>query len=298
MSRIHQAIRRAEREERLEPSAKAKIEHHNRNIEYLARELARRPLTEVPHQQHLEQGKPKTFLNAEVESNIDLRPTPRSKLVTVLEPMSFGSNQYRVLKEKLFHVKETKDLKTVLVTSAFSAEGKTVTAANLALAIAQEINQEVLLVDANLRRPSIDSVLGFSSTKGLVDLLRGEIPEEEAILKTRISNFSIVPSGSVPENPTELLNAEGMKHFIGRARECFDWVILDSPPFVPFSDIELISSLVDGILIVVRACQTPANLFYENIQLLEEKNLLGLVLNGVHNRKRAASRKSSRGNGR
>jgi capsular exopolysaccharide synthesis family protein len=186
-----------------------------------------------------------------------------------------------VLKKKLSGFKQAKRLRTLLITSVSSSEGKTLTAINLALTIAQEIDQRVLLVDSNLKRPSVHSVLGLSAEKGLVDVLRGESLIADVMLKTRISNFAVVPSGSKSEESRELLNGEKMQEVLAASAELFDWVILNSPPLVPFEDVEGLSSLVDGILVVVGARQTRQSVV-SRIQPLKGKKLLGFVLNGIH----------------
>jgi capsular exopolysaccharide synthesis family protein len=211
----------------------------------------------------------------------DPRAPVESELVSMAGRNSFANERFRALKAKLYQMRDGKSLKTILVTSAVPWEGKTFTAVNLALTIAQEIGQKVLLVDADLRKPSIDKVLGVSKEKGLADFLGQGSPATKIVLKTNFSNLHVVQAGNISQRPTELLNTQGMREFLASAAEQFDWVIVDSPPIVPLADAELISTLVDGVLLVVRAYHTPTSLITKAVQTLQGRNVLGIVFNGI-----------------
>ena len=280
MGKIHQAIRRAEQEARL-LSRKAEAQGQNPDSRYL-RTIAPHPVMYMDvSRPHLVQGTPMTASTPEVEHGafVDLRPSPT--VVAISAPKSFAGQQYGILKRKLCSIKEERDLGTILITSASTSEGKTLTAVNLAFTIAQGIDQRVLLVDANLKRPHVESLLGFSAAKGLADYLSGKTSNEEIILRTRVSNLSIASSGHVAEDPTGLLNGQAMTDFLAYTRERFDWVILDSPPLSPLAEVDLLSSLVDGILIVVRHSHTPLDLISKSMQVLSGRKLLGCLFNGV-----------------
>ena len=282
MSRIHQAIRRAERENRheknppdLNPDLNAETAVKNR----LKRKLVT-DSSEVTPATPISRSEIPVQLPAESQP-LALPIPEKSKLVSILAPKSVPSEQYRALKAKLFQMRKTSATKIILVSSAAPSEGKTLTAVNLALTIAQEIDQKVLLVDGDLRRPSVHKVLGIEKADGLSDLLVGRFTQQEAVLSTEIPNFYVVPAGTVPENPAELLNGQMMRNFVTSIAEQFDWVILDSPPIVPLADAELLSSLVDGVLLVVRAYQTPTDLIVKSLQTLHGKRILGIVFNGI-----------------
>jgi capsular exopolysaccharide synthesis family protein len=282
MSRIHQAIRRAERENRheknppdLNPDLNAETSVKNR----LKRKLVT-DSSEVTPTKPISRSEVPVQLPAESQP-LALPIPEKSKLVSILAPKSVPSEQYRALKAKLFQMRKTSATKIILVSSAAPSEGKTLTAVNLALTIAQEIDQKVLLVDGDLRRPSVHKVLGIEKADGLSDLLVGRFTQQEAVLSTEIPNFYVVPAGTVPENPAELLNGQMMRNFVTSIAEQFDWVILDSPPIVPLADAELLSSLVDGVLLVVRAYQTPTDLIVKSLQTLHGKRILGIVFNGI-----------------
>jgi protein-tyrosine kinase len=216
----------------------------------------------------------------------DLPAGAKAKLISLSAPGSFASEQYRALKAKLYQMRNVINLKTILITSAVAQEGKTLTAVNLALVMAQEFQQKILLVDADLRRPSVHKVLGFSAEKGLADFLGQHSSMADVLLKTRFHDLLIVPAGTVRDKPTELLNTPRMREFLASAAERFDWVILDSPPLI-LADAELLSSLADGVLMVVRACETPEHLIVKAVQTLKGKNVLGFVFNGTKAKKKS-----------
>jgi len=286
MSRIHEAIRRAQNEAlsnsiRGSTTPKEILQDANREIAQL------RPiLTGVPNESQHEQTTLPAF-GTQANAFIDLRISPGSKLVSILAPHSAASQQYRRLKARLRQIKEGRVLKTILVTSAAALEGKTLTAVNVALTLAQEIDQKVLLVDAALDNPCVDRVLGISIERGLTDLLNGTLPASEIILSTTISNFYVALAGHIPENPRELLNKPSMNHFLTWARERFDWVILDSAPLAQLGDAHPLCSSVDGILLVVRSHQTPADVLMKNVSMLPATCVLGSIFNDVHNLKKS-----------
>jgi protein-tyrosine kinase len=282
MSRIHQAIRRAEKEKAPAVTQGLEFRRNSLDADFFAKRSKQRLKPEVSVFQQLgNRVTAESVSEAEPFEWVDLNLARGSKIVTLSDPTSLASNQYHVLKGKLGQMRQDKTLKTMLITSPSSSEGKTLTAVNLALTLAQEIEQRVLLVDANLKNPALHSLLGLMDSKGLVNMLAGELSSSEVILRTKISNFYVVPSGKVKEGSKELLNCEALKDFLAYVKEKFDWVIVDSPSITPFAEVDLLTSLVDGILVVVRASQNPTPLISESIQPLKKRNLLGFVFNGV-----------------
>ena len=216
--------------------------------------------------------------------------TPRSRDVAVSAPKSFAAKQYGILKRKLYHTKQERALTTLLITSAKISEGKTLTAVNLALTMAQDVDCRVLLVDTNLGQSHIEPVLGLSADQGLVDYLMGKRSNEKIIRRTSVSNLSIVCSGREAQGSDGSLNSQSMSDFLAYVKQRFDWVILDAPPYLPLANVDLISSLVDGILIVVRHSTTALNLISENTKVLSGRKLLGCIFNGVPARGRTGRR--------
>ena len=274
MGRIHQAIRRAEKEAVL---ASQKVEAPKRLPGDLRVMMTPPALVEPPRV--LEPLKVVSTPELGAVEFVNLKPC--SKVVVVSAPKSFAAQQYGILKNQLSDVKRERDLTTLLITSASTSEGKTLTAVNLAFTMARDMDSRVLLVDSNLGRPHVGPLLGLSTDRGLVDYLKGRRSKEEIILRTRVSNLSLVCSGHDAQDPTGLLNDQAMRAFLAYVKERFDWVILDSPPFLPPTNVDLISSLADGVLIVVRHSTTSLDLIAANIRSLSGRKLLGCIVNGV-----------------
>lgn len=280
MSKIHQAIRRAEREGR-----QAVLSGRAVTPRDVLSEIKQELLTPTPGsaedepQNRVNRADPGTPFGEKLSEFRSQSLSSDARLVAFNSPRSYASEQYRALKTKLYQMREKGRLQTILVTSAAPGEGKTLTSVNLALTIAQEINQRVLLVDADLRRPNVHHTLGLPQRAGLADMLKGDRPIDALITPTPVVGLYLLQAGSIPENPAELLNTQRMKDLLKNAADRFDWVILDSPPFLPLADTELMSTLVDGILVVVRALQTPADLISKSAQGLQGKKVLGIVFN-------------------
>jgi len=179
------------------------------------------------------------------------------------------------------------------VTSATSGEGKTFVSANLAAGLARELHAHVLLVDCDLRVPSLANLFGFSNELGLSDYLRDSRKIADLLLKTRIEKLSVLPGGNVPENPTELIGSKKMEDLIHELKLRYNdrYVIFDSTPLLATSESEVLSTLVDGIIIVVKAGVTPRETVKHAISSLEKEKILGFVLNhlefrspGLHSR--------------
>ncbi len=171
--------------------------------------------------------------------------------------------------------------KTLLVTSGRPKEGKTFLATNLAWIMAQSKNQKVLLLDADLRCPSAHLMLGATGVPCLAEFLEGKAEEAQILQQGPLSNFFFIPSGQCPENPVELLNASALKKIIARLSTQFDWIIVDSSPVASICDAQLIAPFMDGILLVVGAGASSAELAVRARDLLADMGLLGVILNYV-----------------
>jgi protein-tyrosine kinase len=282
MGRIHQAIRRAEKEARL-------LSQSVETKRQVARDLRMilTPQTPTDPPRMVEPLKVLPTPEMETRQVVDL--VPSSKVVTVSAPKSFVAQQYSMLKKNLYQIKQKQDLSTLLVTSASPAEGKTLTAVNLAFAMAQDMDRRVLLVDGNLWQPQIQSLLGLSQQQGLIDYLKGKKSNEEIILRTRVSNLSLVCSGHDSQDRTELQNSQGIGDFLDYVKQRFDWVVLDSPPFLPLTNVDPISNLVDGILVVIKEATAALEVISQNVKALSGKKVIGCILNGVPSQVRKGS---------
>ncbi|HVN81542.1 MAG TPA: CpsD/CapB family tyrosine-protein kinase [Terriglobia bacterium] len=277
MSRIHEAIRRAEEEGKTSPMA--------RNSPKI---LPQAP-TGVPFQGHIFSRARTTGKDGveRVEGVATHQDNELSEIKSLISPQlvlnlplnSVACEQYRGLKAKLFDIRQKGPLKTILVTSTAASEGKTLNSLNLALTLSGEIDQKVLLIDTDLRKPSVHKILGLDGHIGLADFLKGTVSIDEGILKTHIPNFSVVAGGAIPHNPTELLNTELMRRFLASATEQYDWLVLDSPPLLAVADSVVLSSLTDGVLVVVKGKGTHADMLKKGLELLRGRNLLGFIFN-------------------
>jgi capsular exopolysaccharide synthesis family protein len=177
-------------------------------------------------------------------------------LVVLDDPRSFAAEAYRVLRNNLHYANPDLPLRRILVTSAGPGEGKSTTAANLALVLAQS-DRSVLLVEADLRRPTVHTLFRQPSSPGLSSYLVGDALLEAVLLKSAVPNLSLVACGPIPPNPAELLASRRMQSFLATVTERYDAIILDSPPVLATSDACAIAPHVDGVLLVVDSGRTP-----------------------------------------
>ncbi|HXW56410.1 MAG TPA: CpsD/CapB family tyrosine-protein kinase [Candidatus Cybelea sp.] len=196
-------------------------------------------------------------------------------------PASLGAEQFRTLRSRLYQLRASQTLRTVLVTSSISGEGKSFVANNLAHAIVRQPDRRALLIDADLRRPRLHFIFGASSAPGLTEYLREEADEYSIIQSGQQANLCFIPGGNEVTNPSELLSNNRLKALLDRVSPMFDWVILDSPPCVPVADASVLADICDGVLLVVRSGATPAQLAQKGVQQLRGKNILGVVLNAI-----------------
>jgi capsular exopolysaccharide synthesis family protein len=208
------------------------------------------------------------------------KTSPDSRLVALSSPTYDG------LRDRLRYAREQaravgNDMKAILVTGVGDGDGKSLTVANLSISISKGLGERVLLVDANLRTPSLHRLLGVDQGSGLSEVLQGTFAASQAISGTDISNFCFISSGSRVENPTQLLNTRKMSDFLALAKKHFDWVFLDSPSLIPEPDTDLMSSMVDAVVLVARSSPSSASPLRDGIQMLQGRNVLGVVLNTV-----------------
>jgi capsular exopolysaccharide synthesis family protein len=193
--------------------------------------------------------------------------------------LSFGSEQLRTLRSRLYQLRETQPLKTVLVTSAMPEEGKTFICANLAYAFARHTERRVLLLDADLRSPCLHTLLGAPAEPGLTSYLSGRAGLEQILQRGPHENLFLIPGGKPVPDPAELLAAGKLKKLLAQLAPHFDWILLDSPAAAPVSDALEIAGWCDGVLLVVQGGKTPYDLAQGVTRELREKRLLGVVLN-------------------
>jgi capsular exopolysaccharide synthesis family protein len=205
------------------------------------------------------------------------------RLVSLIAPASFEADQYRALRARLESSRDGRGHSVIAVTSAVVGDGKTTTSINLAGALAQARDTRVLLVDADLRRPSVGRQLGIgeAGTPGLADAVLDETPSLAGLVRRLPpSNLEILTAGRPSPQPYEVLRAPHLQKLIEEARGRYDFIVVDTPPIVPVPDCGLIARWVDGLLIVVAAHRTPRKLLEESLNQLPPDKVVGMVFNG------------------
>jgi len=206
------------------------------------------------------------------------------RIRATLDNGTLAGEQYRILRAKLVNLQRQRGIKTILVTSSIPADGKTFTACCLSGILAQEPGKRVLLVDADMRKPSAAVSLGIDgkmSSEGLSLWLQGDVTQDKALRRCSNLDFYFLPSGPVPENSSELLSSPNLEMVIKSLTEIFDWVVIDCPPVLALADAMQLSSVCDTVLLVVRANKTPSKLVLQAIQMIGRDRIGGVVMNRV-----------------
>lgn len=227
----------------------------------------------------------------------DLTPNRRKKerppvnqnrnLFVVDDPKSATAEQYRLLKTSIDVSPTGKSLRTIMVTSSNPSEGRSMTAANLAILYAQKRNR-VLLIDADLRNPSIHHTFSLSNTIGLSNLLTGAVSFSEAVHVTDVEKLCVLTSGPIPPDPNDLLESKVMDQLFDKMLEIFDMVIFDTPAILPVRDARILSRKCDGVVLVTRSGSTKKPEIKKSLEALkkEQANVLGITLIGCENKKK------------
>lgn len=199
------------------------------------------------------------------------------------KPKSTEAESYRRLRTNIEYSSFDDKYKVIVVTSSFPEEGKSTTAGNLAISMS-DTEKKVLLIDCDIRKPSLHKKFKISNSKGLTELIMGRSSFDEVSYKYN-ENLTVITSGSKVPNPSELLASEVMNIFLQEARENFDYVVIDTPPVQLVTDAQILSSKADGTLLVVKAESTKKNQVASSVGLLRKVNatVVGTVLNAVKN---------------
>jgi len=208
-------------------------------------------------------------------------------LVAHNHPMLPVTEQFRLIRTNLMFSLVDNDKKVLMVTSPESGDGKSTIAANLAIVLAQQ-EKQVLLVDADLRKPTIHYSFNISNLYGLTSYLTKEITIDEGIRKTAIPNLYILPSGRIPPNPSELLSSKCMEKTIDELKGQFDFVVIDTPPVLSVTDPQIVANICDGVVLVVSSGKTQKDKALKAKELINnaKANLLGVIVNGVKSKKK------------
>jgi len=290
MSRIHEALKKAEQERAAIVTADAEIAPVQAESATATAEPVRN--AEVP----LQSGDilSRTVLPATGSGQYlrfdDLRAgcahpvwhlDPNVNVFVNPESSAQGSEQFRTLRSRLYQMRSNQPLRTLLVTSSIPTEGKTFVTNNLAQAIIRQPDRRALIIDAYLRRSRLHVPLGAPSSPGLTDYLRGTADIISIIQQGQEGNLCFIPGGDEVTNPSELISNGRMKMLLDRLAPIFDWIILDSPPCLLVADASMLADVCDGVLLVARAGVTPAATAQRACQELRGRNVVGVVLNAM-----------------
>ncbi|HEY1903593.1 MAG TPA: CpsD/CapB family tyrosine-protein kinase [Terracidiphilus sp.] len=204
---------------------------------------------------------------------------PQNRLVCYTDDESLASEAFRLLGVRLQHLRRDRPLRKILITSTIPQEGKSMVAANLACTLALRTHQRVLLLEGDLRRPSLSQEFGLGRNPGLCEYLQGERALAKCIYHLESPGLWILPSGSVNSNALELLQSGRLSALMDQLAAWFDWIIIDSPPILPLADTSVWARLADGILLVTRQGTTDKRQLQRGLEALEPKKLIGALLN-------------------
>ena len=274
MSRVHDALRRAEKMGAPPPASPESSPPE-------LPEPAISPVMTAPDSEPAAPAADGTVHWLELVQKVPFRPAPEAILIDNQRPQEAPSEEFRSLRTRLNHLQNLQPIHRVVVTSPSPAEGKSFAAANLALAESHLAGNLTLLIDFDFRRPVVHNLFQIERSPGATDYLLGNAPLHACIKKVAGTNLYLMPAGSPVKNPLELLNLREVKDLFEELPRTFNWVILDSPPLLFSADANLLGTLADGTVLVVRIGATTIDTVHRAMQSLCENNVLGIVVNGA-----------------
>jgi capsular exopolysaccharide synthesis family protein len=210
-----------------------------------------------------------------------VRIDPESRLVVWENPRSLWADRFRILRMHLQKLQNARKLKTLLLTSPSPQDGKSTVALNLATILVGKENNRILLLEADLRCPSLTARLGLKTWSGLSKCLENDSDPMRSVRRIEPLGFFLLPAGVTARDPTELLQLDRLTEIIRILSACFDFILIDSPPTTPMADTLALKSRADASLLVVRAVETARESVEQSIQQLGKSHVLGIILNGL-----------------
>jgi capsular exopolysaccharide synthesis family protein len=209
---------------------------------------------------------------------VTCRLRPEEHIVSIGKEAVVGSEKYRILRHRIQQIRQQRPLKKLLITSPLPKEGKTLSAINTAITFSL-LRSRVVLIDADLRNPTIHRVLGIPAMPGLVEYLEGGIDLEDALRYLEPLGMFYLPAGRAAPESGELLQRPKLRELMDQLDELFDWIVIDSAPVNLFADAPALATLVDGVLLVVRSGQTPSEAVQHCLDALAGSFVAGVMLN-------------------
>lgn len=211
--------------------------------------------------------------------SLRLMVPPQSRLVCVTDKESLAAEKFRFLAVRLRQMQQTRALKKVLVTSSVPQEGKSTVTANLACTLARRARQRTLVVDGDLRRPSLSNLFGLGKIPGICEWLQGDSGPANSIYRLEEAGLWILPAGSTPRNALELMQSGRLSALMDQLAAWFDWVVVDSPPVLPLADTSVWMRVTDGVLLVARQGTSEKRQLQRGLEVIEKSKLIGALLN-------------------
>jgi protein-tyrosine kinase len=220
-----------------------------------------------------------SWLNVPADHILHPVPTPEQRLVALTAPEGTGAEMFRVLATRLAHMQNKRRLQKLLITSSVVDEGKSVVTVNLALTLARRPDTRVLLIEADLRRPTAAALLSSSQLPGIREWSEGKLPLENSLYQVRDLPLWFLPSGRPMDEPLPLLESDKFAKMLDSVSSSFDWVLLDATPMLPMADSTSLARLCDGVLVVVREGVTRRKILNKAVASIEKSKLVGVVFN-------------------
>jgi protein-tyrosine kinase len=292
MSRIHDALKRAEQERATSMGTHVEPVFDQPAFDQSPLDQPQAQPEIMPSLQPTPAGAPQNAMPGMVTGSsyesllarcpqTEWNPDPRTMLFFNEDDTRLGTEEFRTLRSRLYQIREKMPLKRLMITSALPKEGKSFVTANLGQVMVRQHGRRVLIIDADLRNPGMHRHLGASQSPGLADYLLGQCDEFAALQRGPMENLFFMPAGRSASSAPELLSNGRLKLFLQRVEPLFDWIIIDTSPVIPVSDATLVAKFCEGILMVVRSNVTPSDMARRAREEFPDNLLLGVVLNGA-----------------
>src|SRR5437870_4025800 len=234
---------------------------------------------EFEHERHAKRDSALAHEAAQQLPSVPVVIKPDIRLVCLTQKDSLAAEKFRFLAVRLRQLQQNRAVKKLLVTSTIAEEGKSMISANLALSLARKKRQRILLVEGDLRRPTLYKSFGLRNLPGVSEWLKSGSSEITNVYHIDEAGLWFLPAGSPPENPMELMQSGGLAELMEQLTLWFDWIVIDSPPMLPSEDTSVWSRLADGILLIAREGTTKKRELQRGLEILDHSKVLGLVLN-------------------